>query len=264
MNHSSEKGNWACITGASGGLGAEYARQLAPDFDLILAARDDVRMKALAAEIGTARKIRIEKIDLTRDEDIVKLEKILTSTKNLDLLVNNAGLGGFGNFVEMDGKTQHDQVLLNVNALFRLSHVALKMMKAQNSGGLINVASVAAFQPIPYAATYSATKAFVKVFSEAIAEELRDTNVHIQCCCPGMTRTEFQSRANIHVSIPDFLWMESTDVVKESLEAYFARKSTVVVTGLVNKTAMALSSSVPSSLNARITGEILRKTIGAK
>src|SRR5262249_10893759 len=138
----------------------------------------------------------------------------------LDLLVNNAGFGTTGTFVELDPEREEEEIRLNVIALSRLTRAALPALIARGRGAVINVSSMAAFQPAPHNATYGATKAFVNSFTESLYEEVRGTGVRLQALCPGFTRTEFQNRAGIDASgIPGFAWMSAEAVVDASMAA---------------------------------------------
>ncbi|HNL12168.1 MAG TPA: SDR family oxidoreductase [Turneriella sp.] len=255
---------WALITGASSGLGAEFARQLAKRYNLILVARNEARMQALKAQLSGGHEVRVLSADLTQDADVRRVEEAITGEPELSLLVNNAGLGTVGKFHELDAAGEQGEVLLNVNALVRLSHAALgNFIKSRVHGaGIINVGSVAGFQPGPYTAVYAATKSFVKTFSLSIAEEVRGEGIHVQCLCPGFTRTEFQERGHIDVSrLPDFAWMSAEDVVKYSIDNFAPGKPVVVVPGLLNKAMALTSTSIPEAINARLMSTIMKSAL---
>ncbi|NJP31997.1 SDR family NAD(P)-dependent oxidoreductase [Micromonospora thermarum] len=185
----------ALITGASTGIGAEFARQLAErGHDLVLVARSVDRMEALAATLRQTRGVRVEVIgqDLAAPD---AAERVVTElrTRGLEvsLLVNNAGFGTCGRFEEVTGPRDHDQLMVNVVALTDLTHALVPPMLARGTGAVLNVASTAAFQPAAYFAVYSAAKAFVLNFSLALWSEYRDRGVRVLALCPGPVETEF-------------------------------------------------------------------------
>ncbi len=260
MSTESSPRKTALITGASTGLGAGFARHLAEEFDLVLVARNEERMRELAAELESKFKtnIVVEKADLTREEDLQKTLALVREDENLRLLINNAGFGNYGPFAEQKIEEEISQVQLNITALMRLTHAALPGMMARDAGAVINVSSMAAFQASPYSTVYGATKAFVKSFSEALREELRDTNVFVQALCPGFTRTEFQDRAGIDTgSIPAAVWMTPEDVARASMEA-IKNGDSVCVPGIGNSAAITLANLLPRGLVNRVAGIVMR------
>lgn len=249
----------ALVTGASVGLGAAFAARLARDgFNLVLVARDEKRLHAHASKLEREHGVQADVVraDLTQPDELARVEKI--GAAGLDVLVNNAGFGTFGTFHELDVQREHQQIALNVVAVVRLTHAALRPMVRQGQGAIINVSSVASFQPMPFNATYGATKAFVTSFTEALAEELRGTGVRVQALCPGFTRTEFQKRAGLHVSgVPGFLWMSPEQVVDASLAA-LERDQVIVVPGASYKAMALLTGILPRPLVRRVAGTIGR------
>jgi short-subunit dehydrogenase len=179
----------ALVTGASGGIGLEIARVLAPDHDLVLVARSAARLEELAAELGNARTIAL---DLAADGSVAR---VVDQVPDVDVLVNNAGVGDFTPFAESDPARLDTQLALNVGALTQLSRAYLPGMLARGKGRILNVASTAAFQPGPLMAVYYATKAYVLSLSEALAEETRGTGVTVTALCPGPTASGFQAEA---------------------------------------------------------------------
>src|ERR671913_849329 len=182
----------ALITGASAGLGEEFARQLAAKgHRLVLVARRKARLEALAAELGNARAVEM---DLSQTGAIALLmANIAKHGETVGLLINNAGFGLTGRFAELEGLRQREMIDLNCGALTELAHAVLPGMIERRRGGILNVASTAAFQPGPGMAVYFATKAFVLSFSEALHDEVKRHSVKVSCLCPGPTRTEFRS-----------------------------------------------------------------------
>jgi short-subunit dehydrogenase len=194
---------WAVVTGASSGLGALFAEQLAERrMPLILAGRDKVRLEQVRQRVHQrAPGIDVELIvgDLGSQTGIDELTAIL-SGRVIDVLVNNAGFGTYGPLAEIDTDRDHDLVAVNVDALVRLTHAVLPGMLERGRGGILNVASTIAFQPAPYQATYGASKAFVLSFSQALWAETRGSGVNVTALCPGPTRTGFVDALGADVS----------------------------------------------------------------
>src|SRR5439155_17126815 len=193
--------NAALVTGASAGIGRAFAHALvARGHDIVLVARDRTRLDALAAELRDRFRVGAEVLvaDIATDDGIVVVEqRLLDAARPADLLVNNAGMGTFGPFVGSDVAREADEVRLNVLALLRLTHAALRSMTTRDRGAIVNISSLAGYQPTPNSATYGATKAFVNSFTRAIREEVRGSGVHVMLVCPGYTRTEFHDRAGL-------------------------------------------------------------------
>jgi short-subunit dehydrogenase len=252
-----EKRNRALVTGASAGIGEAFARRLARDgWDLVLVARNRERLEQLAAELRKAHgvEIEIEAADLTVPEELHTVEQRVADSDDLELLVNNAGFGTIGRFAALDADREEEEIRLNVVALVRLTRAALAGMTKRRRGAIINVSSLAAFQPAPSNATYGATKAFVNSFTESIYEELRGTGVQVQALCPGFTRTEFQSRAGINTTtIPSIAWMSADSVVDASL-AGLKRGDVVCIPGFGNRVLANAVGAVPRPLVRRIMG----------
>jgi uncharacterized protein len=249
----------ALITGASAGLGAEFAKQLAKkNYDLILVARDKARLEALAASLPEAN-CEVYPADLTKADELARLEQKISSGASLDLLVNNAGFGTFGRFYKTDIDKEEEEIRLNVIALVRLTRAALPAMVSIGKGAVLNVSSIAGFVPGPKNATYNATKAYVSSFTEAIYEELHGTGVHAMALCPGFTKTEFQDRAQINTSsIPAFAWMTAEKVVEEALYGLERRDLFCVPGGGYRALVGAIGLS-PRTLIRKVSGLITRK-----
>ena len=247
----------ALITGASAGIGVEFARQLAKrGYDLVLAARRKERMDALAEELSDAT-VEVVAVDLVTDEGVGELETMLRSG-SIDLLVNNAGYGTFGEFAKLPLDRELAQLDLNVRALMRLSHAAAVPMVERKRGAIINVASAAAFQAIPYNATYSATKAFVLHFSEALHEELKPHGVTVTCLCPGPVKTEFQEVAGLDADgIPAMAWMSAASVVSSAISAMRSGRA-ITIPGALNMATAASSKFAPRFLTRRIAAAMFR------
>ena len=245
----------ALVTGASAGLGVEFARQLSKrGHRLVLVARRKERLEALAKELGSARAVAI---DLSKKDAVAKLMADLEANgETVDLLINNAGFGLIGRFAELDSKRERQMIDLNAGALADLCRAIAPAMIERKSGGIINVASTAAFQPGPKMAVYFATKAFVLSLSEALHEELKPHGIHVTCLCPGPTRTEFGEVAGFGGNgIFDKVAMDSPEVVTAGLEGLDKNKA-VVIPGLVNKIVATSTGFAPRSVVRKIAGAI--------
>jgi short-subunit dehydrogenase len=245
----------ALVTGASAGLGVEFARQLSErGHRLVIAARRKDRLDELANELGNARPVAI---DLSKANSAAKLmADIETNGESVDLLVNNAGFGLIGRFAELDAKRLRQMIDLNVGALTDLCRTVAPAMIERKSGGIINVASTGAFQPGPKMAVYFATKAFVLSFTEALHEELKPHGIKVSCLCPGPTRTEFGEVAGFGGNgIFDHVAMGPVEVVDTGLDG-LDKNHAVVVPGWMNKVTAASSRFAPRSVVRKIAGAI--------
>ena len=224
------------ITGASAGLGAEYARQLAATgTGLILVARRLDRLDNLARELREKHAVTVETLqaDLATSDGIDRVERRIAGDETFDLLVNNAGFSGGKSFVERDAAVHMDMLQVHVAATVRLSRAALPGMISRGRGAIINVASIAAWSAFS-GPMYSGTKAFLVMFSENLKAELLGTGVCVQVLCPGMTHTEFHEVADIDKAIvPKPFWMTAEEVVRISLRRL--GRGAVCVPGMKNK-----------------------------
>jgi short-subunit dehydrogenase len=248
----------ALITGASAGIGAAFARELARrGYDLVLVARGAEQLRALASELGKqGSAVEALPADLTEDEDLALVEKRIAAGEGLDLLINNAGFGLGADFLQSEAAAHEAMIKLHLVAPVRLARAALPAMIARRRGGLINVASVAGFLPRAGSVTYGATKGSLTFFSQALAVELWGTGVKVQALCPGLTHTEFHQRAQLDVSgKPGWLWMRPEEVVACSLRC-LERGRVVCVPGLKNRLFVALSRVLPR----RLLGAMVRRT----
>jgi len=245
------------VTGASSGIGKSFAETLAArGADLIIVARNRERLEELAATLRqrNGRRIDVLVADLEKTDELTLVEQRLRDDARIDLLVNNAGYGITGTFADLPLDRSLGQVSCNVVALTRLSHAALSTMKPSRRGGILNIASTAAFLPTPYFSIYAATKSYVVTFSLALSQETKAHGVQVTVVCPGFTRTEFQRRADYDAaSMPNFVWQSADDVVKESLAAYAAGQ-TLCVPGLQNRVTAALTGLLPKSLLVSLIG----------
>jgi short-subunit dehydrogenase len=240
-----EKGPTALITGASSGLGAAFARQLAArGYGLILVARRVDKLISLAEEMEEIHKVEIEILpaDLASNIGIQKIEKRIRALKRLDLLVNSAGYGLVGEFSRQSIEKNLDMLQVHCAAPMRLAHAALPGMIARQSGEIINVASISAFTPMVGNVQYSATKSYLVTFSKALQLENRRHGIKIQALCPGFFHSEFHEvmRAN-KKAIPAWLFMQADEVARRSLAA-LKRKNVVYVPGFLYQVAVFLVS----------------------
>jgi len=259
----------AVITGASSGLGVVFARKLAAKHDLLLIARRKERLDALAAELtaeyGCAANVLAA--DLIEEKDLAAVADRIAGEENLALLVNNAGFGARGLFWESNLDVLEQMHRLHVMATVRLSHAALRTMAAKNSGGIINVASVAAFVRRSGSVSYGSTKTWMTAFTEGLYLELKSIRsaVKVQALCPGFTYTEFHDTAHIDRKsmAPPALWLRAEFVVDESLRA-LARGKLFVVPGWRYKAIVALLSTLPSPLRIAVEAAGARKQAGGR
>jgi uncharacterized protein len=253
----------ALITGASAGIGHEFARQLAArGSDLVLVARDVARLEALAAllRVEHGRSVEVLPADLTDPGERARVEARLGASDPgsglapVDLLVNNAGFGTGGQFHELPIEREEQEIELNVVALVRLAHAALGGMRTRRFGAIVNVSSLGGFAPVPELATYSATKAFVSSFSQSLRAECRGTGVSVMALCPGYTRTEFQERSGYSgTGVPEAFWTTAEQVVRRAL-ADLDRDRATSIPGVQNKVGAVLTKLLPAPLVARVAG----------
>jgi short-subunit dehydrogenase len=254
----------ALVTGASSGIGEAFARALAArGDDVVLVARARPRLDTLADELRVRCGVDVEVLpaDLTDSEGLADVEERLRDPgRTVGLLVNNAGFGSAGPFADRPIDEEEREIRLNVLALVRLTHAALNPMSIRGRGAIINVSSLAAYQPNPGMATYGATKAFVSSFTQAVHEEAKSRGVHVMVVCPGFTRTEFQARAGVDQSdVPGFAWMTADTVVSDTLRA-LDRKRAVCIPGSLNRVTATLADSTPSGLTRRVAALVLRRS----
>lgn len=247
----------ALVTGASSGIGEEFARQLAArGHNVTLVARRSDRLNALARTLRREHKIKVSvhPADLETARGRAAVVAMLR-TKGPWLLVNNAGFGTRGRFVDLDAEREQAEVTLNVVALHALTAAVLPGNVAAGEGAVVNVASTAAYQPIPYMATYAATKAFVLHFTEAVAQELHGTGVRAMALCPGPTRTEFDDVAGVQSLFDKSLPMSADAVVRSALRA-LDRGHAICVPGAHNVLLAQGVRLVPRTALRRVVGGI--------
>lgn len=248
------------ITGATAGIGLELARCFARGgSDLVLVARREERLREIAD--GLSREHGVNCREIVEDlGDAAGAERLVERLERdgiaIDVLVNNAGAGTLGKFVEQSLDTQLGPIQLNVASLVELTHRLLPGMRERRRGGILNVASTAAFQPGPNMAVYYATKAFVLCFSEGLREELRGSGVRVSCLCPGPTRTEFAGKAGMtHLAIFRKGAMPADAVARAGYDG-FRRGKTIVVPGLRNKIGVFAVRLFPRSWVRKLVGRL--------
>ncbi|MEV6980547.1 SDR family oxidoreductase [Sphaerisporangium sp. NPDC051017] len=246
----------ALITGATAGLGAAFARRLAADgFSLVLVARDGKRLDATARTLHRRYGVRADALaaDLSDEKGVAAVEDRLG--EGVDLLVNNAGFAHGGEALEVPVAEEVTMLRVHCEAVLRLTLAALPGIRARGRGGVINVASVAAFIAD---STYSASKAWVVNFSAGLAAKVPEPRVRVMALCPGFVRTEFHERASIDTSgIPDFLWLSADRVVDAAMRD-FARGVTVSVPDARYKVISAVARHVPLGVIDRVSSLIGR------
>jgi short-subunit dehydrogenase len=246
----------ALITGATAGLGAAFARQLAAEGnDLVLVARDEGRLATAKLDLETAYKIDVETLpaDLaSADGRDAVAARIAADEHPVDLLVNNAGISLYRAFGKTDVADEDRMLDINVRAVMHLAHAAVGAMRRRRTGTILNVASVSGFVPRPEAVTYGAGKAYVIAFTEALSTSLAGTGVTATAVCPGFVHTEFHDRAKVDMSyLPDWMWLDAGKVVSEGLAD--ARKGKVIsVPDAKYKAIVGVSRMMPRSISRRI------------
>ncbi|WP_420454207.1 SDR family NAD(P)-dependent oxidoreductase [Rubrivirga sp.] len=254
------RGRTALVTGASSGIGADLARQLgAAGAHVVLVARTEPALAAVADTVrrrgGTATVVAA---DLEpRDAPAALAARLAADGLEIDVLVNNAGFGIQGSFLEASVEDAEGMVGLNVAALTSLTRRLVPAMVARGHGGVLNVASVAAFVPAPRFAVYAATKAYVLSFTDALSAELRGTGVHVTCLCPGTVRTGFADRAGMDDAF--FAGSLPSEAVARAGLDGLARNARRVVPGLSNKVQTVATRFVPTGLTLRVTDALMRK-----
>ncbi len=255
--------NTTLITGASSGIGAAFARKLAArGRNVLLVARSEDKLITLCSELGRLSGIRAHHLPLDllqHGAPVQLLEETQKRGMVVDMLVNNAGFGSMGDFSELDLARELEMIDLNVKSLVELTHLFLGPMRERKQGVILNVASTAAFQAVPYMATYAATKAFVLSFSEALSEENRAHGVHVMALCPGVTDTNFFAASKM--DRPPLRTIQTAEeVVDTALRALAHRKSSVV-SGWTNWLAVEAERFVPRSFVTKIAARALRSQL---
>ena len=251
----------ALVTGASSGIGAAYARALrARGEKTLLVARRADRLAALVRELGGEEWASAWPADLAAEGAAIRLRDAIAARGfGVDLLVNNAGLGHTAPFAAQRPEVLRAMLSLNVRAVVELTHAFLPEMTARGRGRIVNVASTAAFQPVPFLCVYAATKAFVLSFTEGLAEEMRGRGIRVQALCPGLTRTEFLEVAETHrgLRVTRLPMLTAEEVARASL-AGLDRGRVRVVAGWSNRLLAAVERFVPATVTRRVAAALYR------
>ncbi len=251
----------ALITGASGGLGVHFANRLAKSrYNLLLVARDEEKLHNIKRLLESVYSVKVDTFvqDLSQPDAAEAIRAFTTEQKlQIDVLINNAGFGDFGTFADCDWKKQEEMIQVNCTALLQLTKCFLKPMIRRRSGKILNVASMAAFQPGPLMSVYYATKAFVLSFTEALSVELRGTGVTVTALCPGPTQTGFEERASLGDSglFRNLSVASAKDVAVYGLWKMKLGK-TIAIPGCKNKLIVLASKWMPRKLVRTIVYEI--------
>jgi hypothetical protein len=250
----------AVITGASSGIGKEFAELFARDGQsLILVARREERLRELAERLKGHHGVEAEIMPLDLSDQTAPrrlMDMIDNAGFQVTALVNNAGFGALGKFAELEPRRQVDMLQLNVTALTHLTRLVLPGMLERERGRILNVASTAAFQPGPFMAVYYASKSFVLSFSNALAEELKDTGVTVTCLCPGPTKTEFEEESGMGETLLfKYSAMNAGEVAKAGYEGMRDGKL-MVVPGIPNKLTAISSRLVPRGLSLKVVRKL--------
>ena len=252
--------NTTLITGASSGIGECFARKLAArGRNVLLVARSEEKLITLCNELGRSNNIRAQYVALDLSEPESAAQLFAEATKrglSVDMLINNAGFGSMGEFSKLDLARELNMIDLNIKSLVELTHRFLQPMIERKQGEIINVASTAAFQPVPYMATYAATKAFVLSFSEALWEENRSYGIKVLALCPGVTDTNFFEAARGHKP-PARVSQTPEEVVDTALRGLAQGKSHII-SGWTNFLMTQSERLAPRSLITRVAGRMMR------
>ena len=252
--------NTTLITGASSGIGEVFARKLAArGHNLLLVARSEDKLITLCNELGRSKSTHAQSValDLSEPDAPARLfEETQRRGLEIDFLINNAGFGSMGDFAQLDLQRELDMIDLNVRSLVELTHRFLAPMRERKGGSIINVASTAGFQPVPFMATYAATKAFVLSFSEGLWEENRPHGVKVMALCPGVTETNFFEASRMQR--PPARVAQTPEAVVDAALRGLARGKSSVISGWTNLFMVESERLVPRSLVLRIAGNMLR------
>ena len=253
-----QQGPWAIVTGASSGIGAEYARALARrGYRILAVARRAARLEVLGREIAAeGGQLEALAADLATPEGVEAVARRAEALGEIGFLVNSAGIAEFGAFVEQPEASSRHLLRLNVEAPMALTRRIAPLLVARGEGTIVNVASGMGLQPVPYFAVYAATKAFLLSFSDALAAELSGTGVQVQALCPGATRTEFGQDPAVEQALARFPSGTAEEVVQSSLRAH-DRRRVVVLVGLFTQLMGLLARVTPRSVNRWVGRRLL-------
>ena len=252
--------NTAVITGASSGIGEVFARKLAArGRNVLLVARSEDKLITLCNELGRSNSIRAQYValDLSKPDAAATLFAEATQRGlTVDMLINNAGFGSMGEFGKLDLERELNMIDLNIKSLVELTHRFLQPMLERKQGTIINVASTASFQAVPFMATYAATKAFVLSFSQALWEENRSHGIHVLALCPGVTDTNFFAASKI--DRPPMRTVQTAEEVVDTALRGLARGKSVVISGWANWFVVEAERVVPRSVVTKVAAKALR------
>lgn len=247
----------ALVTGASSGIGREIAKYLSTlGYEIIAVARDRDKLKTLKDELITP--VRIISLDLSESKNCRSLFALLEK-EEIDILVNDAGFGQYGNFDAADLERELQMIGVNVQAVHILTKLFLRQMLQRGSGYIMNVSSLTAFMPGPQMATYYATKAYVLRLTQAIQEELREmkSSVHVCALCPTAVQTNFQNVANVEFDIPN----QCPEFVAKAAVDGMLRGQKIILPGVDAKTVRVVSKLSPDSLNGKLASAVMRPKV---
>ena len=252
-------GRIALITGATSGIGREYAYELGKrGYDLILVGRREEKLKQVAEDIEREFKVKtkVEILDLTDDEKFKAFVERIEKADNIEFLVNNAGYGAEDSFTRDSYDKQYAMAKVHMLVIMRLCYSLSKSMKKKNLGYIINVSSMAGFNVFPSSAMYCSTKAFLISFTQCLAMELLENNIKVQCLCPGFTRTDFHSKLNMEEKKLKnkglVRWMSTKEVVSISLKNINKHLKVLVIPGVCNKFLYFVSKLIPKALYYKV------------
>src|SRR5215207_4634087 len=252
--------NTTLITGASSGIGAAFARKLAArGRNVLLVARSEDKLNSLCNELGRLTSIRAQYVAIDLQQPDAAAQLFDETTKRglkIEMLINNAGFGSMGDFVKLDLNRELEMIQLNIRSLVELTHRFLGPMRERKRGTIINVASTAAFQAVPFMATYAATKAFVLSFSEALWDENRQHGIHVMALCPGVTETNFFEASGI--DRPPMRTIQTAEEVVETALRALPREKPTVISGWTNWFTVGAERFFSRSFVTKVAGKALR------
>jgi uncharacterized protein len=264
MSNNALSGRWALVTGASSGLGVDFAHQLAAlGCHLILVARREERLNAVAEQVRGQRGVQVETVimDLSLPDAPQQLyDRLKANNRQVDVLINNAGFGLYGEFIKLDWEREQNMLQLDIMTVVHMTKLFARDMVARNFGYILQVSSIGAYQPSPLYATYSAAKSFVLNFSEAVNYELRRTNVRISVVSPGITKTEFLQVSGQNATLYQrMVMMTSDEVVRAALNAMLKGRPSIVP-GILNALMVWTNRLMPRRVATMIGYRLMENT----